>query len=235
MSTPFVDLRERLLRAGLAPRHVRRYLAELAEHLADVTAEEQRAGRSDANAQAAALVRIGGFDELARAMIEQRQFQSWCARAPWAIFGLAPLFLLAGAYLIACLILWSGWTIFLPAADTPFGPRLHGLAVVYFGVGKLLYFGAPVLLGWGVGLIAARQRMGALWPTVGLLVTAVLASSARVHASRPLLPGSVGNISMDFASTRGAQLLAILCFAALPYCIWRLHIARSASDLSPVS
>jgi hypothetical protein len=229
MATPFVDLRERLLRAGLAPRHVRRYLAELSEHLVDLTAEEQRAGRSDVDAQAAALLRIGGIEDLARAMIEQRQFQSWSAGAPWAMFGLVPPLLLAGAYLIACLILWSGWTIFVPAADTPFGPRLHGLALVYFGVGKLLYFGAPVLLGWGIGLIAARQRMGALWPTVGLLVTALLGASARVHASRPLVPGSVGNISMDFASTRGVQLLAILCFAALPYCIWRLHIARPAS------
>jgi hypothetical protein len=228
MATPFGDLRERLLRAGLAPRHVRRYLTELAEHLADVAAAEQRAGRSDADAQAAALHRIGTNDDLARAMIEQRELRSWSARAPWAIFCLVPLLLLAAAYLIACLILWSGWMMFLPAAQTPFGPRLHGLAVVYFGVGKLLYFGAPVLLGWGIGLIAARQRIGALWPTVGMLVTAVLAASARIHASRPLLPGDVGSISMDFAATRAAQLLAILCFAALPYCIWRLYSARSA-------
>ncbi|HEY4972588.1 MAG TPA: permease prefix domain 1-containing protein [Steroidobacteraceae bacterium] len=228
MATPFVELRERLLRAGLAPRHVRRYLSELAEHLTDLTAEERRAGASEIDARAAALVRLGGIDELARAMIEQRQLQSWSARVPWAMFALAPLLLLAAAYLIAGVILWSGWTMFLPAADTPFGPRLHGFAVVYFGIGKLLYFGAPVLVGWGIGLLAARQRMGALWPAVGLLVIAMLAASARIHAARPLVPGTVGNISMDFSSTRAVQLLAILCLAGLPYGIWRLHIARSA-------
>ena len=36
------ELRERLLRAGVAPRHVRRYLTELREHWADLTAEEGR-------------------------------------------------------------------------------------------------------------------------------------------------------------------------------------------------
>jgi hypothetical protein len=97
-----------------------------------------------------------------------------------------------------------------------------GLAVVYFGLGQLLYFGATVLLGWGIGLLA----------TVGLTFTALLAASARVHATRPLVPGSVGSISMDFASTRAVQLLAILCFAALPYAIWRLCFSLIARQLT---
>ena len=103
MAKPFNELRERLLRAGVAPRHVRRYLTELADHLADLRAEEERAGRSRADAESAALIRLGGMDDLAKAMTEQRQFQSWCVRAPWATFGLAPLFLLAGAWFVACL------------------------------------------------------------------------------------------------------------------------------------
>src|ERR1700720_2457956 len=60
MAKPFHELRERLLRAGVAPRHVRRYLAELADHLADLRAEEEGAGRSRADAESAALVRLGG-------------------------------------------------------------------------------------------------------------------------------------------------------------------------------
>src|SRR5487761_1357617 len=104
MAKPLNELRERLLRAGVAPRHVRRYLAELADHLADLRAEEERAGRSRADAESAAHVRLGGMDDLAKAMIEQRQFQSWCVRAPWAMFGLAPILLLAGAWFVALLI-----------------------------------------------------------------------------------------------------------------------------------
>src|SRR5271168_4714586 len=123
MAKRFHELRERLLRAGVAPRHVRRYLTELADHLADLRAEEERAGRSRADAESAALLRLGGMEDLAKAMIEQRQFQSWCVRAPWAMFGLGPVFLLGLVWCAALFLLWSGWQIFLPGADTPFGSR----------------------------------------------------------------------------------------------------------------
>ena len=121
MPKPFRELRERLLRAGVAPRHVKRYLDELTDHLADLRNEELRAGRSASDAEAAALAQLGSIDDLANAMIEKRQFQSWCARAPWAMFGMAPALVLATAWGVALFILWSGWNIFLPGADTPFG------------------------------------------------------------------------------------------------------------------
>jgi hypothetical protein len=236
MPSRFSELRERLLRAGVAPRHVRRYLVELADHLADLRAEEERAGHSRADAESAALIRLGKMDDLARAMIEQRQFQSWCVRAPWAMFGLAPLFLLAGSYFMACLILWSGWRIFLPGTDTPF-VRLDGFAILYFGVGKSLYYFAPILIGWGIGLIAARQRFKAVWPAVGLVLIALTGSMAQVHAIRPAVPGGAGHVSMDLALWTSAQgvssgllhALVILALSVLPIFAWRLRKARSLS------
>ena len=230
---PFHELRERLLRAGVAPRHVRRYLTELADHLADLRVEEERAGRSRAEAESAALLRLGGMDDLAKAMIEQRQFQSWCARVPWAMFGFAPLFVLAGAYFVACLILWSGWKIFLPGTNTPF-VEVDGLSIFYFGVGRLIYFGAPIFIGWGIGLVAARQRLNAVWPTVGLVLIALIGCMARVRAVRPAGPGGVGRVSMGFSlgpSVEGSLLyaLVILSLTVLPYLIWRLHNAHSVS------
>jgi len=236
MAKPFHELRERLLRAGVTPRHVRRYLTELADHLADLKAEEERSGRSRADAESAALIRLGGMDDLAKAMIEQRQFQSWCARAPWAMFGLAPLFLLAAAYFVACLILWSGWKIFLPGTDTPF-VRIDGFAILYFGVGWSLYSGAPILIGWAIGLIAARQRFNLVWPTVGLALIALIGGTAQVHASRPAVPGGVGHVSMGFTlgpSVQGISYglfhaLVILSLTVLPYLIWRLQKAHSLS------
>lgn len=76
MPKPFDELRKRLLRAGVAPRHVRRYLAELADHLGDLTNEELHAGRGRADADSAALVRLGTMEELAQAMISRRDCQS---------------------------------------------------------------------------------------------------------------------------------------------------------------
>jgi hypothetical protein len=241
MAKPFHELRERLLRAGVAPRHVRRYLTELADHLADLRADEERAGRSRADAESAALARLGGVDNLAKAMIEQRRFQSWCVRAPWAIFGVAPLCLLAGAYFVACFYLWFGWKIFLPGADTPFvsptGP-IYGFANIYFQAGKFYYFSVPVLVGWGMGLIAARQRLKAVWPAVGLVLIAWMGATARIQASRTAVPGGLGHISMNFFTLRPAgqaissdlpHALAIFTLAVLPYLVWRLQKTHSVS------
>jgi hypothetical protein len=241
MAKPFHELRERLLRAGVAPRHVRRYLTELAEHLADLRAEEEHAGRSRADAESAALVRLGGSDDLAKAMIEQRQLQSWCVRAPWAMFGLAPLLVLAGAYAVALFLLWSGWKMFLPGSDTPFVPvggPIYGFANVYFQIDRAFYFGAPILVGWGIGLIAARQRLKAVWPIAGLVPIALIAVMAQVRASRSEVPGGIGHISLNFAFGSSAQPLSIglyhtlvvlslmVLVMALPYLIWRLQKAH---------
>jgi hypothetical protein len=231
MAKPLNELRERLLLAGVAPRHVRRYLTELADHLADLRVEEERAGRRRVDAESAALARLGKMDDLAEAMIEQRQSQSWSARVPWATLGLAPLLFLAAAYFLACLYLWCGWKIFLPGADTPFGSRSTGpiyeLANLYFQVGKLYYFAAPILVGWGVGLVAVRQRLKAVWPAVGLALIAWMGGTAQIHASRTAVPRGLGHIRMDFFALGDSysliHALVILSLTALPYFIWRLN------------
>jgi hypothetical protein len=240
MAKRFHELRERLLRAGVAPRHVRRYLTELADHLADLRAEEERTGRSRVDAESAALLRLGGMDDLAKAMIEQRQFQSWCVRAPWAMFGLGPVFLLGLVWCAALFVLWSGWQIFLPGADTPFGSRpgahrIFEVANIYFQVDRLIYFAAPILVGWGIGLIAARQRFNAVWPTVGLVLIALMGGTAQVQASRTAVPGGLGHIRIDFALGRPVQgipdglfhALVILSLTVLPYLVWRFQKALS--------
>lgn len=243
MANPFNELRERLLRGGIAPRHVRRYLAELADHLTDLRAEEERAGRSRAGAESAALIRLGGVDDLARAMIEQRQLQSWSARAPWAVFGVAPLLLLAAVWSVALFLLWTGWQVFLAGYDTPFvrvpatGPHpLFELANLYFQLDRLLYFGAPIIVGWTIGIVAARQRLKALWPAIGLVVIGLVSGMSQVHAGRSAVPHGIGHISMSFTfalSAHGGPFgllqMLVLPITALPYLIWRVQKNRFPS------
>jgi hypothetical protein len=163
------------------------------------------------------------------------KFHSWCVGAPWAMFGLAPVFLLAGAYFGACLILWSGWRIFLPGADSPFGGhRLQGVANLYFQFGKYYYYSAPILVGWGIELIAVRQKAKAVWPAIGLVLIAWMGATARIQASRTAVPGGLGHISMDFALWPLAQnvrdglfhAVMILSLTVLPYLLWRIQKAR---------
>jgi hypothetical protein len=233
----FNELRERLLRGGIAPRHVRRYLAELADHLADLRAEEERAGRSGAEAESAALIRLGGVDDLARAMLEQRQLLSWSARAPWAMFGVAPLLLLAAVWSVALLLLWTGWQVFLAGYDTPFvrvpatGPYpMFELRNIYFQLDRLLYFGAPILVGWTIAFVAARQRLKALWPGIGLVVIGLASDMSQIHAGRSAVPHGIGHISMSFTLAPfahggliGLLQMLVVPITALPYLIWRMR------------
>ena len=226
METLFDELRERLLRAGVMRRHVRRYLAELTDHLADLKAEEIQAGRSSTEAEVAAIARLGTVDDLASAMIAKRQFQSWCVRAPLAAFGVVPLLSLALAYFIAVCILRSGWHLFLPEADTPFIPLTStegGLAILYFGIGRWLYELAPLLIAWGTGIVAARQRLKSAWPLLGLALIAWMGGTAHIHASRTAVPAGFGHISMKFFSGGLAAPLLIFAIGALPYLVWRVR------------
>lgn len=235
MAQLFNELGERLLRAGIAPRHVRRYLKELSDHLADLRAEEELAGRSREEANSAALARLGGVEELARAMMQRPHFRSWCARAPWAMFTLAPLLALAAAYCFAGFYLWCGWTMFVPAADSPFGSSagsLYSFANIYFQAGKFYYFLAPVLVGWGIMLVAARQRLKTAWPLLALALVACMGATARIQASRSALPARLGHISMTFfapalsgrvASADLLHAFVVFTLAVLPYLFWRLR------------
>jgi len=234
---PFPELREHLLRAGVAPRHVRRYVTELTEHLADLTVEEERAGRSPAAAQAAALQRLGSMDELAEAMLSQPRLRAWSARAPWAVCALAPLGILALARGVALLLLWSGWQLFLPGSNTPFGAQhVSWLGNAWFQFGRMIYFFSPVVVGWALCVLAARQRLRAWWPVVGMFLVACIAAVQRVDANRTAISG-YSHIHIGFVLGPSPHAIAenlmhaaiIFALALFPYLAWRWREARSAS------
>ncbi|HEY0785088.1 MAG TPA: hypothetical protein VGD62_04405, partial [Acidobacteriaceae bacterium] len=162
------------------------------------------------------------------------QLRSWYDRAPWAIFGLGPVFFLAGAYLVALFLLWGGWQMFMPAADSPFGAPVHGLENIYFQAARFLFFGAPFLIGTAVGVAAARQRARAGWLSVGLVMIAWVAATNQVRASRTQVLSGLGHISMTFGAltsfqtfgSRPVYAAAIVLAGMLPYLLWRLRQGR---------
>ena len=235
------ELRERLLRAGVAPRHVRRYLAELQDHYMDLVSEEDCSDRSPAYIEASAIARLGSIDELASAMTARREFLSWSALAPWLAFCCAPLCMLAAAYFAACVYLWCGWQLFLPHAETPFGAPFPGsifsAANVYFQAGKAYYFLAPALVGWACILIALRQRITGVWPVVASVLLAWMGATSRIEASRSAVPQGLGHIRMGFFSfgpthefILGQLLYGLVLFSliSVPFLLgrWRLPPAR---------
>jgi hypothetical protein len=84
-------LRERLLRAGVAPRHVRRYLRELLDHHDDALRAELTKGAPVAAAHEAAWARLGTAESLAQGMLERPELRSTAARFPALVFGVGPV------------------------------------------------------------------------------------------------------------------------------------------------
>jgi hypothetical protein len=175
MPEPFEPLRETLLRAGAAPVHVRRYLRELSEHLCDLTEAEINAGRSPAEATAAARARLGGDEALADAMLAQPSLRSWTGRAPLATLVIAPVLLLVLAWfvpaLLVVLVMWPARAL----RPVPLPPVW--LPPVDEALFNLAQFGGPLLIACGVALLAARQRSRVIWPFLGCVAIAFLGDS----------------------------------------------------------
>lgn len=170
MSAPFDPLRERLLRAGIAPRHVRRYLRELTEHLADLTAEQRAVGYDEADAAIRARALLGDDAELAAAMEEQPGFRSLAARFPWAVFGvMPPLALTLGFFLWVIAMILIGFTGgAIPVhhkIPLPLPGWYAATASSLMFVGNYL---VTPLLGLLLAWMAQRQRMKPLWPLLAM-------------------------------------------------------------------
>ncbi len=157
-------------------------------------------------------------------MAADSRFENWSVRAPWAVFGIVPLGLLAAAYAIALFLLWSGWQTFLPYEKTPF-VQVDGWGVAYFGVGRFLYFWSPLLVACAIAWMAARVRAKALWPVAGMLLIAWIGGAAQVKVSRPTLdePGHVG---MFLSMGHVGYAPYVLAVSMLVYLLLRLRRGR---------
>ena len=175
----FERLSERLLSAGIAPRHVRRYARELRDHFDDLVREEKTGGAARELAETRALSRLGNDDDLAAAMLSRPELRSFMARYPWAVFGVAPLAIpvlsaIAALYFEIWFIthvhgLFSYWT------GQPPGPVTARLATQVWTVfNTLAVYAVPLLFAWAFYWLGARQRMRAGWIVTGVVLICVL-------------------------------------------------------------
>jgi len=176
------SLRERLLSAGVAPRHVRRFLRELDDHFDDALRAELAKGADLASARAAAWGRLGTEDSLAQSVIERPELRSTAARFPALVFGVGPALGWVGAPIAI-----AGVLGLLPEAlrhavsPAELAGVVYTLLLVYV---RLL----PVLLGALLLTAAAERRLRATWPIAGAAAVDLLAGTLVVY----LLPGQLG-------------------------------------------
>jgi hypothetical protein len=178
----FYRLRERLLCAGVAPRHVRRYLRELGDHYDDALEAELARGGDIVRAREAAWARLGTEDRLAQSMLERPELRSTAARFPALVFGVGPaLAWVAAPIAIAALV------NLLPEALRRSVPPPEAASLFYT---LLLVYSrlVPALLGAALLTAAADRRLRATWPVAGAAVVALLAGTLTVY----IAPGQLG-------------------------------------------
>lgn len=206
MPDPFEPLRERLLRAGVRPATAGRYVRELRDHMDDAAAALEAGGLPAPQAREHARLRLGDIDALAAPMISDRRFHSWTARAPWAVFLLAPL--LGYAAVVALL------AVALALATSP------GAAPGWFDAASraarhFASLAAPLAAAWMLAFTALRQRSRALWPLLGMGLTIVMAAATELRVQLPS-PAQGGEVALALAAPSASRMAALLAAAAVP-------------------
>lgn len=225
MPQPCFDrLSERLLHAGIAPRHVRRYVRELSDHFDDLVREEKEGGAARELAETRALSRLGREDDLADAMLARPELKSLTSRFPWAVFGLGPVALLAlsvvgGIFLEIWIInhtsfVWA-WFHMQPS------PATARIATkVYTAYNTLVVFGGPLLFAWLFYWIGARQRMPSGWIIAGVAIVCIL--------------GGFQNLIFYDTGCRGCGHLLMQSAFLPPFPHFAEGVARAAMNLAIV-
>jgi hypothetical protein len=183
--------RERLLCAGVAPRHVQRYVRELKDHYEDVLRAELTQGVDLATAQRSAGARLGTEDSLAQSVLERPELRSRSARFPGLVFGVGPVV----TWLGIALALICAARLIPEGTGGPAAPRwrieaAYALCIFYSRI-------LPVLLGSAAFTAAGRRRLRAYGPIAGAaavdllagtLTVQLFAASGQLGVSSSLLP-----------------------------------------------
>jgi hypothetical protein len=232
MSQRFEQLRERLLRAGIAPRHVRRYIGELRDHYDDLVEEDVNRGVPRHAAEAEAHVRLGTDETLAAAILQRPELRSLTARFPWAVFGVGPVLLLTVCVVAATLIEGGFLELHLDLVRTPANPhpvKPDWLKPALIAWNWLATYATPLAIAALLAVIGQRQRVGAGWIVTGVLIVCVVGANQElvIHWHEP----GPNELSLGYTLSYWGALRAAanLLLAGAFYWLWQ---QRNASPFS---
>jgi hypothetical protein len=232
----FENVREQLLRAGIAPRHVSRYVVELREHLTDLIARERATGLDARAAEAKARTILGSDSQLAQAMIDRGAPRALAVKAPWAVFGLLPVVAIVA---ISWIVAMAMFNLMVPVrslmpAEMPAGYQaLIAMAKIFTG-----YVVGPLSAAACIA-IALRQRLSSGWVWLGLALVAQFSSIFAFHAptaSDPMYRATALVMTdahvINAAATLQLLTLRALVLFSLSALAWRVLKARQAATAS---
>jgi hypothetical protein len=227
----FDRLSERLLYAGIAPRHVRRTVRELSDHFDDLVREEKDGGAARDLAETRALSRLGHEDDLAEAMLSRPELKSFTARYPWAVFGLGPLVMLALAvaaalFLEVGIIMVLNWLLldvmgYMPGSAAAKVANAKIATEIFTVYNALAVYGAPLILAWLFYQIGSQQRMRPAWIVTGIVLVCIL--------------GGFQNLIFYDTGCKGCGHLLVQSAFIPPFPHFAEGLARAAMNLAIVS
>lgn len=229
---PFEQLRETLLKAGFAPRHVRRYLAELRDHLDDLIQTQRDAGYDAEDAAIRAHARLGDDADLAAAMLARPRLRSWPARAPGLVFGLLPLLFLILLVALPVILLAGISEVIRLQAGGP-GPTPDWFRDLVLFLCEAGNWSAAPFTAILFTIMAARQRLAPHWPLLAGALLAAIGLHMQASFPGPNHHGGSLGIGLSFPAMRGdmtAALMKILLTLtpALIYFALRLRSDRTS-------
>lgn len=239
-SQPLESLSERLLRGGVAYRHVRRYIRELHDHYEDALREELAKGSDRSLAEQAAWARLGDGEDLVRSVLAQPALRSTAARFPGLMFGAAPVFIWIASL---ALMLFA----FAVLDETYEAAPPSWIIGSNYALSLLCVRVLPVILGVLLLIVSARQRTALYWPIVGTAIVALLGGTITVNLTLAATPqasqfsmhsellsmifpsptvfGMPNALALAGGLARAALMVGI---AATTYVIWRMQQSRSS-------
>jgi hypothetical protein len=226
-------LRMRLLRGGVAPKHVNRTLKELRHHFADLEQKALSEGLSQTDAAAQAVEQLGDPKLIIEEALARPELRSWAYRWPWVIYGMFP---------VVALVLAVVGSIFGVGSLLDFAGSSSGLSPAAFANAMFdQWWARPLLETWRVSMVyvlpvvfagalcicAAKRDAPILWPTIGVFLILFLGFCYDLTVVPPPAPDQLAELgagigfSIDrLLSIRVFRLLIPLILVLGPY-YWR--------------
>jgi hypothetical protein len=231
----FEGLSQRLLRAGMAPRQVKRLVAEIEAHFADLVAELRSAGLSQAESESQAAVRLGTEDVLIANVLAHPELRSWARQRPWLAFVLLPLLALAVQFVLSMLA---------AVGVIAFSTQVLGITALYPGpvpwvVRGLQAYGvwiAPIVAAGAACFLAVRSGAPLIWPIVGCALIAILGAATNASfewspaVPRGVLSGGIGLNLPDLGLTSALRVILTILTVLVPV-LWLRRRRRELSSL----
>ena len=195
-----------LVRAGISPRHARRYRQELAEHLHDLMDELQQGGLSPPLAREEAWTRLGTKDQLALPVLLDRRFRSRICRSPLLWLLVLPLLSQPAVYVALVFTLVTTARPLLEAG------LLHSAGDL-ISIAWLIW---PAPAGWLLLHTAKNRHMHLGLPITALLLNAAIAASLKVTVVAPETSSGAGMVAVAFTAPSPAVWLSVATSALLP-------------------